>query len=609
VKELSTEQRLLLALVLSVVVVTVSDLFVFRRMKTSTPAQTAQKTAPVSGAATPAKSAAPVPQPAAAAPAALAAATAAAKVAPQAAQPQEEGSKEEDIVVESPLYRVVLSNRGAVVRRWQLKRYGEESTPKKVLDAVHPPANPQSNEWPLSLLMVDPKLQAEANGAIFQMKPGPTTLQAPAEVDFQWSDGHLTIVKQIKFGTGYVADLHTSVTLNGQPVAYAVAWRGGFGDQTVYRAADQVEIYFATGGNVSVLASKKLGTRDHPEVPALASSDAQFAGIEDRYFAAAFLPTGTAVSAWDWRTQRQTPGAAAGTEEAVAEVAVGAPETTPGPVSLRLFVGPKSLHELGQVNPALRSLVHYGIMGFIAEPLFYFLRWIHDYVPNWGWAIVMLTLVLNMALFPLKLSSWRSMQKMQKVMPEMKAIQARYKKYKMNDPRRQKMNEEMMALYQKEGVNPMGSCLPMLLQMPVWFALYEMLEVAIELRQAPWFGWIHDLSAHDPYYILPILMTIAGYGMQKMTPMTSPDPNQQRMMNFMPVIFGLLFFRLSSGLILYIFTSYLIGIGQQWYLNKTSPVSPPGAASGKVKRKSGSPTDSGPGSPTGRKLKRQEVEG
>jgi YidC/Oxa1 family membrane protein insertase len=585
VKEISSEQRLLLALVLSVLVVTVSDLLFFRHAKPAVPPQATSLTMPGSQARPPAKPAPAVP--ASAAPAGAAPAGVAPAVRANPAQAQVEATSEQDIVVESPVYRVVLSNRGADVRSWQLLRYGEESTPGKVLDVVHPPADPQSNEWPLSLLMVDPKLQSEANGALFQMKPGPAILHAPAEVDFSWSDGHLAVTKQIRFGLNYVADLRTAVTLDGQPVPYAVAWRGGFGDETVYRAADQVEVFYATGGNVKVLESKNLGASGHPEVPEVAAPSVQFAGIEDHYFAASFLPTVSAVDAWDWRTERQSPGEAAGTQEAVAEVAVGAPESAPGPVTVQLFVGPKSLQVLGAVNSQLRSLVHYGIMGIIAGPLFYVLRYLHNYAANWGWDIVLLTVVLNMALFPLKMSSWRSMQKMQKVMPEMKAIQARYKKYPMRDPRRQKMNEEMMELYQKEGVNPMGSCLPMLLQMPVWFALYEMLEGSIELRQAPWIGWIHDLSAHDPYYILPILMTGAGYLMQKMTPMTSPDPNQQKMMNFMPVMMGVLFFRLSSGLILYIFTSYLIGIGQQWYLNKTSPLAVPaaGKAAGKKKMK------------------------
>jgi YidC/Oxa1 family membrane protein insertase len=582
-KELSTEQRLLLALVLSIVVVTLSDLLVFRHSKTAvqnqttTAVSTAEKPAP---AAPPADSAAPPP----ATPSAAQPATAAPAVQASTAAPQVAATGEYSIVVESRLYRVVLSNRGAVVRSWQLLNYHDDSTPPKILDVVHPPQNPQSDEWPLSLLMVDPKLQAAANSALFETKPGPATLHAPATIDFTWSDGHLAITKQFKFTNSYLVDVNTSVTYNGQPVTYAMAWRGGFGDQTVYHAPDFVQVFYSSDGKINTLASKKLGTTDHPEVPASIPGPLQFAGIEDHYFAAAFLTAGEPVGAWNWRTSRQAPGEAAGTTEPVAEVAVGSPELSPGPVALKLFVGPKSLQVLGSVNPQLRALVNYGIMGVIAEPLFYVLRYIHDYVPNWGWAIVLLTVLLNTLLFPLKMSSWRSMQKMQKVMPEMKAIQARYKKYGMRDPRRQKMNEEMMELYKREGVNPMGSCLPMVLQMPIWFALYEMLEVAIELRHAPWVLWVHDLSAHDPYYILPILMIVAGYGMQKMTPQTMTDPAQQKMMNFMPVVFGLLFMRLSSGLILYIFTSYLIGITQQWYLNKTSPFTAPAAAGKKPKK-------------------------
>ncbi len=571
-KELTTEQRLLLALVLSIVVVTLSDLLVFRHAKPAPKTQTT--TAPVHPAAKPAPT---FPAARATAPPAQAAPA----LKPAAPLQRIAAATQKTIVVESRLYRVVLSNRGAVVHSWELLRYHDDAKPPQILNVVHPPQNPQSEEWPLSLLMIDPQLQSEANGALYEVKQGAATLHAPAAVEFQWSNGHLAVTKQIRFGTGYVTNVRTSVTLDGKPVVYALAWRGGFGDATVYNGYEKVQVFYSSGGKVETLGYKKLGTSDHPDIPASIAGPLEFAGIEDQYFAASFLPMEGQISAWDWRTEYQKPGGKPGTTEPVSEVAVGPLESAPTPVALRLFVGPKSLRVLGSVDPKMRSLVDFGIMGFLAEPLFYVLRWIHGYVPNWGWAIVLITVGLTMALFPLRVSSWRSMQKMQKVMPEMKAIQARYKKYGMRDPRRQKMNEEMMELYKREGVNPMGSCLPMVLQMPVWFALFEVLEVSIELRHAPWILWIHDLSAHDPYYILPVLMTVAGYFMQKMTPQTMTDPTQQKMMNFMPVLFGLLFFRLPSGLLLYIFTSYLLGIGQQWYLNKTSPYQVPPAGKGK----------------------------
>jgi YidC/Oxa1 family membrane protein insertase len=248
-----------------------------------------------------------------------------------------------------------------------------------------------------------------------------------------------------------------------------------------------------------------------------------------------------------------------------------------------VYVGPKDLDALARVRPPLEELVQFGWMGVIAKPLLFVLQWMYHYIPNYGWCIVLLTLAINTALFPLKMSSWRSMQRMQRVAPEIRSIQDRYKKYSFNDPRKKKMNEEVMAIYNREGINPMGSCLPMLLQMPIWWALYRMLQGAIELRHAPWFGWLHDLSARDPYYILPILMVVTMYLMQKMTPATTVDPAQQKMMTLMPLMFGLFFFRLSSGLVLYIFTSNLVGIAQQYYLNRNQPL----PAKGNAKRKMG----------------------
>jgi YidC/Oxa1 family membrane protein insertase len=227
------------------------------------------------------------------------------------------------------------------------------------------------------------------------------------------------------------------------------------------------------------------------------------------------------------------------------------------------------------MRPPLTDLVQFGWLEFIALPLFFLLRWVHGFVPNYGWAIVLMTILLNMVLYPLKMKGWRSMQKMQRVAPEMKAIQDRYKKYSMRDPRKQEMNKEIMDLYAREGVSPMGGCLPNLLQMPVWIGFYSMLRHTLELRHAPWLGWIHDLSAPDPYYILPILMGVTMYGAQKMMPVTTADPSQQRMMTLMPLML-VGFFLITptpSGLVLYILASNLVGMAQQWHLNRTAPPS------------------------------------
>ena len=173
----------------------------------------------------------------------------------------------------------------------------------------------------------------------------------------------------------------------------------------------------------------------------------------------------------------------------------------PQALNMRMFVGPKDIHILASVRPPLDDLVQLGWFGIIAKPLLEILQWTHKYIPNWGWAIVVLTLVINMLLFPLKVKNWRSMKNMQRVAPEVKTIQDRYKKYSFNDPRKRKMNEEIMAIYNREGINPLGSCLPMLVQMPFLFAFYRMLSGTIELRHAPWFGL--DSRSLRPRSLLP----------------------------------------------------------------------------------------------------------
>jgi YidC/Oxa1 family membrane protein insertase len=243
---------------------------------------------------------------------------------------------------------------------------------------------------------------------------------------------------------------------------------------------------------------------------------------------------------------------------------------------LRVYVGPKDYDDLKKMNPPLHGLISFGWLEFIAEPLFHGLKWLHNYIANWGWAIVVLTLVINMLLFPLRISSYKTTLKMQRVAPEIKAIQEKYKKYSMRDPRKAEMNKEVMAIYSREGINPVGGCFQMFLQMPVWFGLNTALRYAIEMRHAEWL-WIKDLSAKDPYYILPVLMGLSMYLVSKMTPMTATDPQQQAMMKIMPITMAGIFMisPISSGLAVYILTSSVVGIGQQWYLNRTHPAPVP----------------------------------
>jgi len=487
-------------------------------------------------------------------------------------------SQERAIVVENSLYHVEISNRGAVVKSWQLKNYKDDAKPQRVLDVVHPDGSQQTGGWPFSVVLDDEQLQDAANGGLYQLSPSATALQAPAEVELTWSDGHLEVTKHFHFDHTYVIRVETSVKLNGRPITAGLGWLGGFGDLTVTNPApvETVSTYYSEGGKVSTFLHKKLDGLDKWG-PGLWQGGKDFVGIEDRYFTAAFLPasgaTSGALETRYWKATRTVKVDGQDTLEPVPQVAAA---TSTQPVALRVYVGPKDYDDLKKMNPPLHGLINFGWLEFVSEPMFHGLKWLHKYIPNWGWAIVVLTLVISILFLPLRISSYKTTLKMQRVAPEIKAIQEKYKKYKFNDPRKQEMQKETMAIYSREGINPVGGCLPMLLQMPLWIGLNRTLSYAIEMRHAQWL-WIADLSSKDPYYILPVLMGLSMYMVSKMTPMTATDPQQQAMMKFMPLTMAGMFviFPWSSGLAAYILTSNVVSIAQQWYLNRTHPVPVP----------------------------------
>ena len=533
--------------------------------ETNRPAQTAPATPG------PATSAAANPSPATAGPAAFAPATAASFAV-------RNDSEERTVVVENSLYRVEISNRGAVVKSWQLKNYKDDAKPQRVLDVVHPDASQQTGGWPFAAVLDDEQLQNAANRGLYQLSSPATALKAPADVELTWSDGHLEVSKHFKFDHSYVVRVETSVKFNGRPITAGLAWLGGFGDLTVTNPApvETVSTYYSEGGKISTFFHKKLDGLDKWG-PGLWQGGKDFVGIEDRYFTAAFLPaSGAAQGTLEtryWKASRTVKVDGQDSLEPVPQVAAA---TSTEPLALRVYVGPKDYDDLKKMNPPLHGLINFGWLEFIAEPLFHGLKWLHTYVPNWGWAIVILTLVINMLLFPLRISSYKTTLKMQRVAPEIKAIQEKYKKYSMRDPRKAEMNKDVMAVYGREGINPVGGCFQMFLQMPVWFGLNTALRYAIEMRHAPWL-WITDLSSKDPYYILPVLMGVSMYLVSKMTPMTATDPQQQAMMKIMPIAMAGIFMisPISSGLAVYILTSSVVGIAQQWYLNRTHPVPAP----------------------------------
>jgi YidC/Oxa1 family membrane protein insertase len=479
--------------------------------------------------------------------------------------PTIQASAEKIIEVDSGLYHVELSNRGGVVRSWKLKKYGDDQKKPQPLDLVNPVAAPDLG-WPFSLLLSDKQLEAQANSALYEVTPSSENLDAPAEIAFHWSDGHLEVTKKLSFTQDYQMSVEVAVSLDGKPLPAAIAWRGGFGDRAVYKASQQVNVFYKQNDKLSLLTYKKLGVSGNQSEPLEQPGPMEFTGIQDQFFTATFIPDGpegTDVSLWDW-----TPYHGSDPEASMAAETANA-----APLRVRAYVGPKDLVLLSRVHPSLEQLINFGWTGIIAKPLLFVLQWLHKYIPNYGWAIVTFTLLITMALIPIRIWSFHSMRKMQVLGPEIKAIQDRYKKYSMNDPRKRKMNEEVMAVYSREGVNPIGSCLPMVVQLPFLWAFYRMLMGAIELRHAPWIWWIHDLSARDPYYVLPIALAVSTYLMTRMTPTPATvDPAQQKMLALMPLMTAFIFFYLSSGLNLYYFTSTLVQAGQQYYLNRAQPL-------------------------------------
>ncbi len=229
--------------------------------------------------------------------------------------------------------------------------------------------------------------------------------------------------------------------------------------------------------------------------------------------------------------------------------------------SLNGYIGAKDFDKLASIEDGLTDIIEYGFFTFLAKPVFLLLKYIYDMIGNWGWAIVILTILVRLVLYPLTYKGMVSMNKLKEIAPKIKEIQKKYK----GDP--QKMNAHMMELYKKHGANPMGGCLPMLIQIPIFFAIYRVLLNAVELKHAPWIGWIEDLSVADPYFILPILMGASMYWQQKITPTNFTDPMQEKIMQFLPLIFTLFFLTFPAGLTLYWFVNNIFSVAQQYYVN------------------------------------------
>jgi YidC/Oxa1 family membrane protein insertase len=287
-------------------------------------------------------------------------------------------------------------------------------------------------------------------------------------------------------------------------------------------------------------------------------TDNGWIAMVEHYFVAAWLPADAAKLAREFYVNKVDNLYYAGVKIPIGTVAPGATAQ----VSVPLYAGPQEQDTLKSLANGLDLVVDYGIFTVIAAPLFWLLKWLHSLIGNWGWAIVAMTIIIKSAFYPLNHASARSMAKMKVVAPKMKALQEQY----AND--KQQLQMKMMELYKAEKINPLGGCLPILVQIPVFIALYWVLLGAVELRHAPWFGWIHDLSAPDPYFVLPVVYAITAYLQVKLSPTPIQDPVQAKVMQIMPIAFSVLFLFFPAGLVLYWLINNAIQIFQQWHMNR-----------------------------------------
>jgi YidC/Oxa1 family membrane protein insertase len=480
---------------------------------------------------------------------------------------------EADTVVENDLYRIVFTNKGAQAKSWILKKFKDERG--QPLDLVNTAA--MQYGFPLGFYTYDENLQKQLNSALY-VPSNNTNLGPGSELTYDYADGGLTVRKAFRFDESYVIQVETSVTQNGKTVAAYPTWPAAFGDQETAPAFASTRIEYESEGKVTRVEAKKVSGGNTLRGPF------SWAGVQDQYFTAIFLPDqprdAALVTLHHQITVPKDPAKPDPNNVNTYQVLGAAVGDANGVTRQRLFVGPKAVDVLESVRantddgkaggPDIRGVVDFGYFSFFARPLFQWLKWTYNHmVHNWGVAIIILTVIINIALLPLRITSQKSALKMQKLQPQMKAIQERYKKLPMRDPRRADMNAEISALYKQEGVNPAGGCLPLLIQLPFLWAFYSMLGNAIELRHAP-FLWVHDLSSPDKLFILPVLIVASTFYMQKLTPSAGMDPAQQRMMTFMmPAMLGFFSWSLPSGLSLYWTMGNVIAIIQQSIMNRT----------------------------------------
>src|SRR5471030_887159 len=497
-------------------------------------------------------------------------------------------STERDVRVETRDVIAVFTNRGARLKSWRLKHYLDQQRQPQELIEHDLPGQP----LPFTLRVGNDTTTATVNEGLYTVSgaPAATADASPVDLRFEYRDSvGIHAIKEFHLdASSYIFTFRATVTEGDHTLTPSIIWGPAIGDVgEISRYTKKSEGVVFQDGKVVRLAPKDIAQQS------VYDGDYHYAGVDDNYFMTAALFPGAIKVSFSPVSIPPPPDS----KDAPRDLISFSVEPHRPDVPVTFFAGPKDFDVLSTIDRDVARAIDFGMFTVIVVPLLRSLKWVNTYVGNYGWSIIILTFFINLILFPLRHKSVVSMRKMQEIQPEVKAIQERYSKLKATDPAKQKMNTEMMALYKEKGVNPASGCVPMLLTMPFIFAFYALLSTAIELRGAPFFGWIHDLSAHDPYFVTPVLMGVSQIWQQRLAPAAGMDPIQQKMTMLMPVFFTFLFLWYPAGVALYWLVNNIWAIGQQYLTNYM--IGPPRirAASGgsaterRMKRVGGGKTD------------------
>ena len=485
------------------------------------------------------------------------AAAASEQAASPAAAPIVADARERDVRVETAEAIAIFTNRGARLKSLRLKHYPDPGTKEPHEIVVQDLPN---QPLPFSLQTPSDQTTRVLNNAVYAVNGEPSGVaSSPVNLRFEYRDSAgVDAIKEFRIEpSSYVITLSATVTDGGKPITPTILWGPAIADTAeVSRYTQRPEGLIGNADKVQRVSTKDIAKQS------IYDGEYRFAGVDDNYFMTVALAPGPSKVGYQPVTIPPPAGSKDPGRELVA-YSIQPQQNHP----IRFFVGPKDFDILAGIGPDMTRAINFGMFAVIVVPLLRSLKWVHGFVGNWGWSIVLLTVIINAIMFPLRHKSAVSMRKMQEIQPEVKAIQDRYSKLKATDPAKQKMNQELMELYKQRGVNPAAGCVPMLLTFPVLFAMWALLQTSIELRGAPWFGWIHDLSSYDHFYVLPVLMGGTSFWQQKMMPATGGDPAQQKMMMFMPLFMMFIFLWLPAGALIYYVVTNIWTIGQQYLTN------------------------------------------